>query len=116
MSGTPMAQRCPKCGERPMSRLQYLVVPGVRSSCRRCGSRIRIRLSRVQLLLLAGAAAIAGAAIVLMADSLLELAIGLVLAIGLAVAIDEWCWRRVPWLSDDDAAPTVEPVLEPADR
>jgi hypothetical protein len=117
MSGIPMAQRCPHCGEQPMSRLQFLFIPGVRSSCRRCGRRIRLRLSRTQLLLLAGTGAIAGAAIVLLAGSIVAVAVGLVLAIGIAFAVDEWCWRRVPWLPDEAAAAEQpERPLETAGR
>lgn len=97
MAGTPQVQRCPQCGEQPMSRTQYLLMPGTNSKCRRCGQRIQLDLSRAKLIAVIALGVAMGAAIVLLADTVLEFAIGIVIALGLGVAFDQWAWSHVAW-------------------
>ncbi|HEX6589462.1 MAG TPA: hypothetical protein VF039_10595 [Longimicrobiales bacterium] len=118
MSEAPAAQRCPYCGQQPMSRIRYLLVPGTRSTCTRCGRRIRVDISRRSMLLLIGLGAVMGGLIVWLAGDWIELVVGLTLALIVAFAFDQWAWHTKPWLPDEPVAqPAAEPaLLETADR
>ena len=123
MTGSTDVQRCPFCGEAPMSRLQYLMVPGTRSKCRRCGRAIRFRLTRGQTLMIVLSGVAAGALVTAFTDTALALIVGLVLVLVIGVAFDQGAWRRIPWVPDaqpdaPDApeAPAGDRPLETADR
>ena len=121
MSEAPAAQRCPHCGQQPMSRLRYLLVPGTRSTCTHCGGRIRVDISRRSMLLLVGLGAVMGGMIVWLAGDWVELVVGLGFALLVAFAFDQWAWHAKPWLADEPepaaaAQPAAGPPLETANR
>jgi hypothetical protein len=92
-----------------MSRLQYLFVPGTRARCRSCGTMLRARLTRTQMLALV----LAGAAAALLILSFLE-GIAMWLGFGallvLAVAMDGVAWRRVGWVVADKPAGAADQI------
>lgn len=102
MSAAPVVQRCPYCGEQPMTRMQYALVPALRSKCRRCGGAIRLDVNRKQLttLILVG---VIGIALLVIIDATSPFVVALIPIALFAMAMDEWSWRRVPWARDDKA-------------
>ena len=97
-----------------MSRLQYALVPGTRSKCRRCGEPIRLAVTRAHILALILLGAALAAVLSLRVDSALTLAATMVAALLAAWAIEEWSWRRVPWVVDAKPAAASAREVEPA--
>jgi hypothetical protein len=98
-SGQPVApRRCPACGEQPMSRFQFLLIPGLRARCRRCGAELRLDLSYAAIVAVIAVGAVIGYFLVESADDLTAFVLAFAVALVLAVGFDEYAWRRVAWL------------------
>ncbi len=91
-------RRCPACGEQPMSRLQFLFIPGLRSRCRRCGAALRLDLSRTAIAAVIAVGVVTGYVLIERANDLGALLAACAVALVLALGFDEYAWRKASWL------------------
>ena len=100
MTGVPAARHCPACSAQATTRWQFLLVPGLKSHCRACGSPLRLRLTRQLIALFVCGAVLFGILMAFVEGRAFWF--GVLAMVAIAYALDEYAWRRVPW--DVDAA------------
>ena len=104
MSTTPAASRCPACGGQAITRMKFLLLPGLRSRCQSCGRVLRYEMTRGEVLTVVVIGAVMAGILFLLFEGW-SLLIGILAISAVVFAFDSWMWRNVGWQVDEKHPP-----------